>query len=107
MEQAPALPKFSLLPGWICLAVATVSMPLMGPFLGSIIAGPLTLAALILSIIGMVRNNVVGGILLMVLTFILPGISLIVSLGMAFVLPAMKQSSKSPATPPAIESTAQ
>ena len=89
MEQALPLPKFSLTPGWICLGIATLSGFLLGPLLGSIIAGPLTIAALVLSIIGMTRNNVAGGVVLMVLTFILPPIAFLVSFFLAFI-PAKK-----------------
>ena len=107
MEQAPSLPKFSLLPGWICLAIATLSVLLLGPLIGSFIAGPLTIAALVLSIVGMAKNNVTGGIILMVLTFILPPIAFFASLALAFALPSIKKSSGGASTPPAIESTAQ
>ena len=93
MEQTQAHPKFSLAHGWICLAVCSLSLFFLGPFLGSIIAAPLGIAALVLSIIGMAKNNVTEGILLMVLTFILPAIAFIASLALAFALPSIKKSS--------------
>ncbi len=90
MDQVIQQPKFSLKAGWICLSIATLSMLLLGPFLGSILAGPLIIASLILAIIGMAKNNVGGGVILLVLSFILPPIAMLLSLALSFSLYSAK-----------------
>ena len=111
MEKAQDLPKFSLTPGWICLAGCSLSILLLGPVLGFVFAAPLGIAALVLSIIAMAKNNVTGGILLMILTFILPPLAFLASLVLTFALPSIKKSSSGGSssgttTPPAIEAPA-
>lgn len=93
MEQTQLLPTFSLKPGWICLVIATLSMLLLGPILGSIIASPLLLATLVMAVIGMIKNNVTGGIMLLVLSFIMPPIAFFAGLALAFAMPKSQPSS--------------
>ena len=64
---------YSLKPGWICLVLAVLLTAIFGP-LGLMIGGPLMLVCVILSIIGMAKDNTGGGIaLLLSSVFLVPG----------------------------------
>ena len=64
---------YSLTPGWICLVFAVLLTAILGP-LGLIIGGPLMLICVILSIIGMAKENTGGGIALLLSSlFLVPG----------------------------------
>lgn len=64
MNETASIPQYSLKPGWICFVLAVIVTAIFGP-LGLIVGGPLMLVCVILSIIGMAKNNTGGGIALL------------------------------------------
>lgn len=97
-------PKYSLLPGWICLGVALGAVILAGP-LGFFIAGPLAIVCIILAIIGMAKNNTGGGIALLLSAMIGPGVAFLIWLLAVIILGAVGGSKKSSGFPGTSTST--
>ncbi|MDB4673735.1 hypothetical protein OAF27_02860 [Verrucomicrobiales bacterium] len=73
MSNEQAKPHFSLLPGWIILGVGLLSLLVLGIF-SFLIAGPAIIIAIILSIIGMTKDQIWGGIALLLAALILPSV---------------------------------
>lgn len=57
--------------GYICLAIAVGAVLIGGPF-GWLLAGPLTTACVVLSIITMTKGRTSGGVILLVTSLTLP-----------------------------------
>ena len=64
-------PNQSMKAGYICLAVASFFILVMGLF-GWIIAGPLSLAALVLGIVGLTKGNTTKGVILVIASVVVP-----------------------------------
>ena len=80
MESSQSLKPHSLKPGWICLTLAILLLLLLGPFFGSILASPLIIACFVLSIMAIVKNKVAGGVILLLLSFVLPPVAALASI---------------------------
>jgi hypothetical protein len=77
MNALATQPRYSLKPGWICIATGSTAIVVFGP-LGAMICGPLMIVSMILTVIGMAKNNTGGGIALFIAALVLPSLAFVV-----------------------------